>query len=204
MWKEGILMTLYGYARVSSTSQNLSVQLNQLKEHGVIPKNIFKEKVSGRNKNNQIQFNKLVETVEAGDTIVISKLDRFARSTKDALNTIEQLGKKGVNLIILNMGDKEMDTSTANGKLMVTMLLAVAEFETDISKERQREGIEEAKARGVYQGRPSTYTDKHSGLQHALELFNNRDTNKMTVREIEEMMKISRATIYRAAKEQSK
>lgn len=197
-------MTLYGYARVSSTSQNLFVQLNQLKDHGVISKNIFKEKVSGRNKNNRIQFNKLLEKVEDGDTIVVSKLDRFARSTKDALNTIEQLDMKGVGLIILNMGGDKIDTSTANGKLMITMLSAVAEFEADISKERQREGIEEAKARGVYQGRPSTYTNKHSGLQHALELFNNRDTNKYTVKQIEEITKISRATIYRAAKEQEK
>lgn len=194
-------MTLYGYARVSSTSQNLSVQVNQLKDYGVIPKNIYKEKVSGRNKNNRTQFNKLLEMVEDGDTIIVSKLDRFARSTKDALNTIEQLELKGVGLVILNMGGDKIDTSTANGKLMITMLSAVAEFEADISKERQREGIEEAKARGVYQGRPATYTDKHSGLQHALELFDNRDTNKKTVREIEEITKISKATIYRAVKE---
>lgn len=190
----------YGYARVSSRGQDLTVQINQLIENGVSASNIFKEKVSGRKKDDRDQFNKLLETVKEGDTIVISKLDRFARSTRDALNTIEMLKEKGVYLIVLNMGGMPVDTSTAIGKLMITMLAGIAEFEADLSKERQAEGIELAKRRGVYKGRPSTYTDNHKGLQHALELFNNRDANKMTVNEIAQITKISRATIYREAK----
>ncbi|MDW4510067.1 recombinase family protein [Priestia megaterium] len=188
----------YGYARVSSVGQNLTAQIRQLEEVGCDL--IFKEKVSGRKKEEREQFNILLETVQKGDTIVVTKLDRFARSTKDALSTIEYLNNKGVSLVVLNMGGDKVDTATAIGKLMITVLSGIAEFEADMIKERQLEGIEEAKKRGVYKGRPAKYTEKHRGLQHAIELFHNRDTNKLTVKEIEEITKISRATLYRAVK----
>lgn len=93
----------YGYARVSSAGQNLSAQVKQLQEAGC--DNIYKEKVSGRKKEHREQFNLLLEIVQEGDVIVVTKLDRFARSTKDALNTIEYLNGKGVSLIVLNMGE---------------------------------------------------------------------------------------------------
>ena len=188
----------YGYARVSSVGQNLTAQIRQLEEVGCDL--VFKEKVSGRKKEEREQFNILLETVQKGDTIVVTKLDRFARSTKDALSTIEYLNNKGVSLVVLNMGGDKVDTATAIGKLMITVLSGIAEFEADMIKERQLEGIEEAKKRGVYKGRPAKYTEKHRGLQHAIELFHNRDTNKLTVKEIEEITKISRATLYRAVK----
>lgn len=193
----------YGYARVSSKGQDLTVQVNQLIDNGVPKSNIFKEKVSGRKKDSRIEFNKMLDLVQRGDTIVVSKLDRFARSTQDALNTIQQLNEKGVFLVVLNMGGMPVDTSTAIGKLMVTMLAGIAEFEADMSRERQTEGIALAKERGVYKGRPTTYTDKHRGLQQALEWFNDRDNNKMTVNEIAEITGISRATIYREARKLS-
>lgn len=189
----------YGYARVSSAGQNLDAQIKQLKEAGC--KDIFHEKVSGRNKGNREQFNKLIEKIVAGDTIIVTKLDRFARSTKDALHTIDHLNSMGVHLIVLNMGGMPVDTSTAIGKLMITMLAGIAEFEADMIRERQIEGIIEAKARGVYKGRPHTYTEKHSGLKHALALYTDRDNNKYTVNEIAEITQISKATIYRAVKE---
>lgn len=188
----------YGYARVSSSGQNLEAQLKQLEEFGC--EKIFKEKASGRKKDNREQFNKLLETVKEGDVIVVTKLDRFARSTKDALNTIEYLNSKGVGLVVLNMGGEKVDTTTAIGKLMVTILAGIAEFEADMIRERQLEGIALAKQRGVYKGRPKKYTEHNKGLQYALELFRNRDKNGMTVNEIAEITKISRATIYREAK----
>ncbi|MCG6796360.1 recombinase family protein [Geobacillus sp. YHL] len=188
----------YGYARVSSSGQNLEAQLKQLEEFGC--EKIFKEKVSGRKKDNREQFNKLLETVKEGDVIVVTKLDRFARSTKDALNTIEYLNSKGVGLVVLNMGGEKVDTTTAIGKLMVTILAGIAEFEADMIRERQLEGIALAKQRGVYKGRPKKYTEHNKGLQYALELFRNREKNGMTVNEIAEITKISRATIYREAK----
>ncbi|SNS86785.1 transcriptional regulator, TetR family [Bacillus sp. OK838] len=190
----------YGYGRVSSLGQNLAAQITQLKDNGC--EVVYKEKVSGRKKDNREEFNKLIETVQDGDTVVVTKLDRFARSTKDALSTIELLNQKNVSLVVLNMGGDKVDTSTAIGKLMITVLSGIAEFEADMIKERQMEGIELAKQRGVYKGRPNKYTDKHKGLHHALELFNNRDTNKLTVNEISDITKISRATLYRAVKKQ--
>ena len=99
------------------------------------------------------------------------------------------------------MGGDRVNTSTAIGKLMITVLSGIAEFEADMIRERQLEGIAEAKLRGVYKGRPYTYTNNHSGLQHALELYKNRATNGYTVKQIANITKISRATIYRAAKE---
>lgn len=191
----------YGYGRVSSTGQNLEAQLLQLKEFGC--DKIFKEKISGREKENREEFKKLLQMVKGGDTIVVTKLDRFARSTKDALSTIEYLNQVGVGLIVLNMGGDKVDTTTAIGKLMIVVLSGIAEFEADINKERQAEGIILAKERGVYKGKPKKYTDKHKGLQYALKLFNERNINKITVDEISEITKISRATIYRAVKEQT-
>ncbi|MDR7076125.1 DNA invertase Pin-like site-specific DNA recombinase [Neobacillus niacini] len=189
----------YGYGRVSTAGQNLTAQIKQLQEAGC--KTIYKEKVSGKKKENREQFNLLLETVQEGDSIVVTKLDRFARSTKDALNTIEYLNSKKVSLIVLNMGGDKIDTGTAIGRLMITVLSGIAKFEADMIKERQVEGIEEAKLRGVYKGRPKKYTKNNRGLQYALELFRNRATNKMTVKEIEEITKISKATLYRAVRE---
>ncbi|MEM1503415.1 recombinase family protein [Domibacillus sp. 8LH] len=190
----------YGYARVSSAGQNLDAQLKQLKEAGCNV--IYQEKVSGRKKEDREQFNVLLKTMKKGDSIMVTKLDRFATSTRDALNKIELLNNMDVSLIVLNIGGDKLDTSTPNGKLMVTVLSGIAEWEADMIRERQREGISEAKKRGVYKGRPATYTERHKGLQHALELFRNRSENGMTVNEICEITKISRATIYRAVREQ--
>ena len=191
-------MTKYGYARVSSKGQDLTSQINTLEEHGV--DQTFKEKFSGKTAEDRLVFQELLDKVQDGDTIVVTKLDRFARSTKDALNTIEQLENKGVSLVVLNMGGDTLDTSTPMGKLMVTMLSGIAEFELSLIKERQREGIALAKERGVYKGRPKKYTEKNTGLQHALKLFDNRDTNGMTVKQICEITKVSKATLYREAK----
>ncbi|AYV67626.1 resolvase [Niallia circulans] len=193
----------YGYARVSSSGQHLTAQIKQLQEAEC--ESIFKEKVSGRKTENREQFKLLLETVKDGDTIVVTKLDRFARSTKDALDTIDYIKSKGVSLIVLNMGGDKLDTGTAIGKLMVTVLSGIAEFEADLIRERQIEGIEEAKKRGVYKGRPKKYTEKNAKLKHALELFNSRNNEGAkikTVKDIEAITGISRATIYRAIKEQ--
>ncbi|MGE6377046.1 recombinase family protein [Peribacillus muralis] len=192
----------YGYGRVSSVGQNLGAQIKQLQDAGCDA--IFKEKVSGRKKEDRKQFNLLLETVREGDTIVVTKLDRFARSTKDALNTIENLNSKGVSLIVLNMGGDKIDSGSAIGKLMITVLSGIAEFEADMIKERQLEGIEEAKQRGVYKGRPKKYTERNSKLKHALELFDNRNANHKTVKEIEAITGISKATLYRVVRERKK
>lgn len=102
------------------------------------------------------------------------------------------------------MGGDKLDTSTAIGHLMTTVLSGIAGFEADVIKERRLEGIEEAKKRVAYKGRPKRYTENNIVLQYALEFFHNRPMNKMTVKEIEEITKISREILYRAVREQGK
>lgn len=191
----GVVLVIYGYSRVSSVSQSLDSQVQTLKTYGC--EKIFREKVSGRTLQRP-QFQKLLETVAQGDMIVVTKLDRFARSTKDALSTIDILDHKGVSLVVLNMGGDVVNTSTPIGKLMITVLAGIAEFEADMIKERQLEGIATARERGVYKGRPKTYSIAHKGLQYALNLLENRTQNKMTVDEISVITNISRSTLYRA------
>ncbi len=160
---------LYGYARVSSTTQSLDTQVAQLTAYGC--QKIFQEKLSGRSLKHRTQFSALLDRLTMGDTVVVTKLDRFARSTQDALNTMATLTERGVSLVVLNMGGDVVDTSTAIGKLLITVLAGIAEFEADLIKERQLEGIAAAKARGVYKGRPRTYTAHHKGVfrQEALQ-----------------------------------
>ncbi len=119
-----------------------------------------------------------------GGTVVVTKLDRFARSTQDALNTMATLAEPGVSLVVLNMGGDVVDTSTAIGKLIITVLAGIAEFEADLIKECQLEGIAAAKARGVYNGDPQTYRVHHKGHAHALELLAARDRYHLTVNDI--------------------
>jgi len=188
----------YGYARVSSVGQNLDVQFKQLQDYGC--GKIFKEKVSGRTKERK-ELQAMLKLATKGDTIVVPKLDRLARSTRDALTIIDDLNNREIALVILNMGGDVVNTSTAIGKLLITVLSGIAEFEADMTKERQTEGIAEAKLRGVYKGRPKKYTGKHSGLNHAVDLFVNRDTNKYTVKQICEITKIGRSTLYRDLQE---
>lgn len=188
----------YGYARVSSVGQNLDVQFKQLQDYGC--GKIFKEKVSGRTKERK-ELQAMLKLATKGDTVVVPKLDRLARSTRDALTIIDDLNNREIALVILNMGGDVVNTSTAIGKLLITVLSGIAEFEADMTKERQTEGIAEAKLRGVYKGRPKKYTGKHSGLNHAVDLFVNRDTNKYTVKQICEITKIGRSTLYRELQE---
>ena len=190
---------IYGYARVSSTTQSLETQIAQLTTYGC--ETIFRETLSGRSLKPRAQFTALLNRVTTGDAVVVTKLDHFARSTQDALNTMATLAEREVALVVLNLGGDVVDTSTAIGKLLITVLAGIAEFEADLIKERQIEGIAVAKARGVYKGRPRIYTMHHPGLAHALELLAARDTNHLTVHDICAMTQVSRATLYRLARQ---
>ena len=140
---------LVGYARVSSVGQSLDVQLAALNEAGC--EKIFAEKQSGTTVGQREQLHDALEFVREGDTLVVTRLDRLARSASDLHTIVSQLSRKGVSFRCLQQSG--IDTSTSTGKLLLSMLAAIAEFETDIRKERQREGIERAKAAGVYKGR---------------------------------------------------
>lgn len=184
----------YGYARVSTHHQELEAQIKTLKQSGA--ERIVSEKVSGKDLD-RAGLQKLLNQLEPGDTLIIAKMDRIARNVQDGIQLIDNLNERGIILHVLNMG---LFDSSPTSKLIRNILLSVGEWEREMILERQREGIQEAKARGVYKGRIKKYTDKHRGLSHALELLRNRETNKMTVKEIEAITGISKATLYREAK----
>ncbi|WP_221792213.1 recombinase family protein [Aquisediminimonas sediminicola] len=176
---------LVGYARCSSITQSLDIQLDDLRQAGC--EKIFSEKVSGRSTKDRDQLAQALDFVREGDTLVVTRLDRLARSVNDLHQIIERLTAKKVAFRCLYQGG--VDTDTSPGRLMLSILAAVAAFENDIRRERQLEGIEKAKAQGKYLGRkPSVDTAKVSEL-HA---------NGLRPSQIARELKISRTSVYRA------
>ncbi|MGA0542974.1 recombinase family protein [Neotabrizicola sp. VNH66] len=155
--KGQIMGELIGYARVSSRGQSLDVQEDALRKAGVSPEHLYSEKVSGRSRDGRQALAELLgRGIRKGDTVVCTRLDRLARSTRDLLEIAKTLEDKGVHLRVL---EQPIDTSTAAGKLFFTILGAFGEFEATIRAERQREGIDAALAKGAespFRGRPVT------------------------------------------------
>lgn len=154
-------MATVGYARVSTTGQSLDTQLEALSGC----EKIFKEKISGA-KDDRPELQAMLEFVREGDTVQVTKLDRLARSTRHLLEVSEYLQGKGVALNILNIG---INTSTPTGKLMLTMIGAIATFEREMMLERQAEGIALAKLKGKYKGRKATARSKSQEVIALLE-----------------------------------
>lgn len=148
-------MALIGYARVSSVGQSLDVQEAALREAGCTggENRIFAEKRSGRKASDREQLGDALDFIREGDTLIVTRLDRLARSVIDLHQIIARVTEKGAAFKVLQQSG--IDTSTSTGKLTLAVLAAVAEFEADIRAERQRDGIEAAKAKGVYKGRPA-------------------------------------------------
>ena len=146
-------MATFGYARVSTRDQDLAGQIVELQAAGC--GNIFKEKVSGA-KTDRPQLAKVIRRLESGDVLVVTRLDRLARSTRDLLNIIDAIGKAGAGFRSLH--DAWADTTTPHGKLMVTVLGGLAEFERELIRARTDDGRKRAKARGVRFGRPQALT----------------------------------------------
>lgn len=166
----------YGYARVSTRHQDLDGQLRLLEDEHC--DKIFFEKITGT-KSDRPEFQKLLQTVQTGDTLVVTKLDRFARSTQDALNTIKVLFEKGVRINVLNLGVIE---NTSTGRLIFTIFSAFADFERDLIVERTQEGKEIAKQRpGFKEGRPKKFTKQQMSLaMQLLETHSYKQVEKMT------------------------
>lgn len=143
-------MALIGYARVSSVGQSLDVQLDKLHHCD----KIYEEKKSGA-AGRRPRLEACLEYVREGDTLVVTRLDRLARSTLHLCQIAEELKRKGVNLQVL---DQNIDTGDATGRLLFNMLGAIAQFETEIRAERQLDGIHKAKANGVRFGRQKSLT----------------------------------------------
>lgn len=179
-----------GYARVSTREQNLDRQIKALKEYGCDV--ILEEKKTGKNLD-RIQLQNLLNTVKAGDTVVVSELTRISRSTADLHALVNELDAKGVTFKSLK--EDWIDTTTAHGRLIFTMLAGVAQFEREIILERQAEGIEVAKERGVKFGRK---LNKDANLARAIELYKE---GKYPAGEIAKMCNMSRATLYRRLKD---
>ncbi|WP_287101579.1 recombinase family protein, partial [Hydrotalea sp. AMD] len=142
------IMALYGYARVSSADQDYSVQENALRQAGCDV--IRAEKASGTTRNGRTELDVLLAFLRPGDALVVTRVDRLARNIKDLQDIALDLNNRGVALKAI---EQQIDTSSAAGKAFFDMLGVFAEFETNLRKERQREGILAAKAKGVYRGR---------------------------------------------------
>ena len=142
-------MSIYGYARVSSTSQSTELQEAQLYDAGC--KVVRAEKASGSSRKGRSELENLLEFISEGDTLVVCKLDRLGRSTRDVLNLVHELEQKGASLRVL---EPKIDTAGLEGKMILTVLGMVSEMELSFIRERQKAGIAKAKAAGKFKGRP--------------------------------------------------
>lgn len=179
-----------GYIRVSTVEQNLSRQEEIMKDFKV--EKIFQDKVSGKNTNRE-GLKAMIEFVREGDTIYIESFSRLARSTKDLLHLVEQLKKKHVGLV---SHKESLDTNTPTGKLMLTVIGAINEFERECMLERQREGIAIAVKQGKYKGRkkiefPSEWE----------KVYKQYKTREITGTRAMEILELKRNTFYNLIKE---
>ena len=182
---------LIGYARTSTVDQQagFEAQLVELKAYGC--ERMYQEQVSAVATRTQLES--AIDILRTGDKLVVTKLDRLARSVAHMGNILEEIEAKGAGLVILSLGSETIDTSTATGKLVLNMMVSVAQFEREMMKERQIEGIKRAKAEGKYKGRVP------KAMQQA-------DTVKALVSagvdrlKVQEQLDISKASYYRCLK----
>lgn len=143
-------MTLYGYARVSTDTQNLDRQKNSLTSAGVTPDHLYTDVISGRTATRPA-LTELLAAIQPGDTLVVTDLDRLGRDTVQVIQTVDNLNTAGVGLRILRM---DVDTSTSEGRFMMRLMASLAEMEADKIRERTKDGLRAARLRGSNLGRP--------------------------------------------------
>ena len=182
-------MTIYGYARVSTDGQTLDAQVAALTAAGAAP--VFRETASGA-KTDRRELAKALRALEAGDTLLVTRLDRLARSTRDLLNILDAIAKAGAGF--RSLGDAWADTTTPHGRLMLTVLGGLAEFERELIRARTGEGRIRAKARGVHMGRPPKLTpaQRREGLQALA-------SGEATQADLVRRFNVSKSTISRLA-----
>ncbi|PYF02325.1 DNA invertase Pin-like site-specific DNA recombinase [Ureibacillus chungkukjangi] len=181
-------MAVYGYARVSTKGQDLEAQIQALHNENV--ETIYQEKFTGTS-TERPKLKELLEVLQKGDKLVVTKLDRLARNTKEGIELVEQLFKKDVKVHVLNVGLLE---NTSMGRFFLTTLLAVAEMERNMIVERTQEGKAIAKLNPNYrEGRPNKYTKKQ--LDHAISLLESNSYNQVA-----DLTGISKSTLIRAVK----
>ena len=177
---------IYGYARVSTDGQSVDAQVKQLRAAGA--EKVFRETASGA-KTERRELARALRALDDGDTLLVTRLDRLARSTRDLLNTLAQIAEKGAGF--RSLGDAWADTTTPHGRLMLTVLGRACRVRARIDPRPHGEGRERAKARGVHMGRPPKLT-KHQKK----EAIKRRDAGEPT-REIARMFNVSHSTISR-------
>ena len=189
MMGDGIFMAKIGYARVSTKEQNLDSQIDVLKAYGC--ERIFSEKVSGR-KYKRTELDNCLDYMRDGDTLVITKLDRLGRTTKQLIELSLYLDNENINLQIIDM---DISTKDAMGKMFFTMMSAFAELEANLLSERTKKGLDSARARGRVGGRPAISDQKKEMIKS---LYNSRNYSGD---EISKMVGVSRSTIYKVINE---
>jgi DNA invertase Pin-like site-specific DNA recombinase len=177
----------YGYARVSTDGQSVAAQVVQLTQAGAAK--VFKEKVSGAITHRQ-QLKRVLDALDEGDVLLVTRLDRLARSTRDLLNTLALIADK--KAAFRSLGDTWADTTTAHGRLMLTVLAGLAEFERELIRARTSEGRERAKARGVKLGRKFKLTP-----HQRKEALARRERGKESLTDIARSYNVSHSTISR-------
>jgi DNA invertase Pin-like site-specific DNA recombinase len=180
-------MAIIGYARVSTNGQDLTIQHEILKAAGCT--RIYAEKISGA-RSDRPQLARMLKTIDTGDTIVVTRLDRLARSTLDLLHTVDVITKAGAGF--KSIADAWCDTTTPHGKLMLTVLGGLAEFERSLIMARTQAGIQRAKERGVAFGRPTKLNAKQRRM--IAERYAAGETGAALAREFE----VGEATVWRA------
>lgn len=183
-------MAKIGYARVSSTGQSLDIQIEKLTTYGCTEPDgqIFQEKKSGSKAENRIELKSCLKHLRKGDSLVITKLDRLARSTYDLTQIANDLETRGIDLVVL---DQSIDTSSPTGKLLFNMLGSIAEFENAIRAERQTDGIAKAKELGVKFGAKSKLTPEQ------LTELKQRRSEGVKVKDLMNDYGLSKASVYR-------
>jgi len=185
---------IFGYARVSTAEQNLDLQLDAFLKEGIDKKNIYTDKVSSSQEERN-SLSKLLDHAREGDTIVVWKLDRIARSLIHFTNFINQLNEKGVKFQSITEFFLDTTDTSSHSKFIVNMFAALAQLERDIIIERTKAGMESARLRGRILGAPKGISKKNKRKAVLCEEYFNQ--GKLTVKEICDQLEISRATYYK-------
>jgi DNA invertase Pin-like site-specific DNA recombinase len=185
-------MALVGYARVSTLDQDYKLQLDALKKQGC--DKIFAEKKSATSRTDRTKLDECLEYLREGDTLVVTRIDRLARSLRDLQNMVHDLNANGIEL---KATEQPVDTRTAAGKAFLSMLGVFAEFETNLRKERQLEGIAKAKSEGKYKGRKPTARAKAEQVHELIH-------QGITRQEVANTLGIGVASVYRILKDTDK
>lgn len=184
---------LFGYARVSTVDQNLDRQIDELVKYGIQEDHLYTDKFTGSTMNRPA-FEVMNHRLREGDIVITESLSRLSRTTKDLLHVIEDWQKRKITYISLK---ESIDFSTSTGKLILTVMASISEFERNIMKERVKEGIDAARARGRVGGRKSTDAVK---LAKAMKLY---DAQTHSLAEIKDVTGVSQSVLYRALRKRN-